>query len=466
MHKSLLDKVWELHTVREFEDGRTQLFIGLHLIHEVTSQQAFGMLKTRGMKVAFPQRTFGTIDHIVPTKNLSRPLADGMAESAASSLEQSCRENGIKLFGMESAQRGIVHVIGPELGLTQPGMTIACGDSHTSTHGAFGSLGFGIGTTQVGHVLATQCLMMKKPNQMRAIFNGKMQSGVHAKDLILSLIRKIGVSGAAGHSIEYSGEQVEKFSMEQRMTICNMSIEAGARIGYVNPDSTTYEYVRGREFAPSEGKFEEAIEFWDSIRSEPGAAHDKTAEINSSKIEPMVTWGINPGQSIGISEELPYPEHMEENERRGAQKAYEHMKLAPGKKINGLKVGRVFIGSCTNSRLSDLVEASKIIEGKKIAKNTSAIVVPGSQQVKAHAEQMGLHKIFTNAGFEWRNSGCSMCLGLNPDKLSGDEICASTSNRNFIGRQGSPLGRTLLMSPAMAAAAAISGEVCDVRDML
>ncbi len=466
LKQNLFNKVWNLHTVRELPSGQTQLFIGLHLVHEVTSPQAFQMLRERNLKVAYPQNTFATVDHIIPTDDLSRPLKDPLAEQMFSALEKNVKEFGIPFYDFKSKKQGIVHVIGPELGLTQPGMAIVCGDSHTSTHGAFGAIGFGIGTSQVRDVLATQCLAMEKPKVRKINIDGKLGKGVYAKDVILKIIQQLGIKGGIGYAYEYSGKVIDSMSMDERMSICNMSIEGGARAGYVNPDKTTFEYLKGREFAPKDSAFERAVEWWKSIASPKNAEYDDVAEIDGSKIEPMVTWGINPGQSIGISDYLPKPEDLGEGERQTAMEAYKHMALEPGTKILGAKIDVAFIGSCTNSRLSDLREAAKVAEGRKVAKGVKALVVPGSQQVKYSAEQEGLDRIFKEAGFEWRNAGCSMCLAMNPDKLEGKQLCASSSNRNFKGRQGSPSGRTILMSPAMVAAAAINGRLADVRDYL
>ena len=464
--ENLFNKVWDLHTVRQLPSGQTQLFIGLHLIHEVTTPQAFQMLRERKLKVAYPQNTFATVDHIMPTDDISRPLKDPLAEQMLLALENNVKDFNIPLYDFKTKKQGIVHVIGPELGLTQPGMTIVCGDSHTSTHGAFGAIGLGIGTSQVRDVLATQCLALSKPKVRRINVAGKLGKGVYAKDVILKIIQQIGAKGGIGYAYEHGGKVIDNSSMEERMSICNMSIEGGARCGYVNPDQTTFDYIKGREFAPKGEAFEKAVSWWKSIASGNNAKYDDTVEINGSKIEPIVTWGINPGQSVGISERFPNPEDLPEDQRQTAMEAYEHTGFEPGTYVVGTKIDVAFIGSCTNSRISDLREAAKIVEGKKVAKNTMALVVPGSQQVKLAAEKEGLDKIFIEAGFEWRNAGCSMCLAMNPDKLHGREICASSSNRNFKGRQGSPMGRTILMSPAMVAAAAINGKLVDVRDYL
>jgi 3-isopropylmalate/(R)-2-methylmalate dehydratase large subunit len=464
--KNLFDKVWEIHKVKTLSNGQDQIFIGLHLIHEVTSPQAFQMLKEKNLRVKFPELTFGTIDHIIPTKKQTRPFSDSQAEIMTKELEKNVLNNSIKLFGVDSQKQGIVHVIAPELGLTKPGMTICCGDSHTSTHGAFGSIAFGIGTSQVRDVLATQCIAMAKPKIRKIEIYGKLKKGVYAKDVILYIIRKLEVNGGIGYAYEYSGEVFENMDMEQRMTVCNMSIEGGARCGYICPDKITFDYIKGREYSPTGEEFEKAIVYWKSISSDKDAYYDDTVKFSADDITPMVTWGINPGQSIGIDEELPNLERFSEDGEKNAILAYNHMKLIPGKKITRTKIDVVFIGSCTNGRLSDLREAAKIIKGKKASEGVKAIIVPGSQQVKYAAEKEGLDEIFMSAGFEWRNPGCSMCLGMNPDKLSGDEMCVSSSNRNFIGRMGSQSGRTILMSPAMCAVAAIEGKIVDIRDYL
>ena len=462
--RTLYDKVWESHTVDILPTGQTQLFIGLHLIHEITTAPAFDMVRENGLDVAFPERTFATVDHIVPTDMRSRPFLDAQAEELIQALEKNVGEFGIEFFGLNSDNQGIVHVIGPQLGLTQPGMTLACGDSHTSTHGAFGTLAFGIGTSQVRDVLATQTFAMDKLKVRRINVNGRLSEGVYAKDVILNIIRKLGVAGGKGFAYEYGGSVIDKMSMEERMTICNMSIEGGALVGYVNPDQTTLEFLKGRRFVPKGADLERAVSYWNSIRSDPDARYDDVVSMDGSKIEPTVTWGINPGQAVGISEKLPLPEEF--SDPVGARKAYEHMGWKPGSPILGTPINVAFVGSCTNSRLSDLRAAAKIAKGRSVHPGIRALVVPGSAGVKALAEKEGLHEIFLEAGFEWRAAGCSMCLAMNPDKLQGREICASSSNRNFIGRQGSPEGRTILMSPAMVAAAAVNGKIVDVRDYI
>ncbi len=467
MGQTLLRKVWDLHTVRTLPTGQTQLFIGLHMIHEVTSPQAFDMLRRRGVGVAFPDRTYATVDHIVPTLDQGRPFADDLAERMMAALERNCDEFGIRLAGLDSDRQGIVHVIGPELGLTQPGMTMACGDSHTSTHGAFGAVAFGIGTSQVRDVLASQCLATAPLKVRRISVSGKLGPGVYAKDVILEIIARLGVRGGIGYAYEYGGEAVERMTMEERMTICNMSVEGGARIGYVNPDETTFEYLRGRAFAPEGDAFERAAAWWRSMASDRDAAYDDLVEIDGSEVEPRVTWGINPGQSVGVSEPVPDPAASRTPaDAEAIGEALDFMGFAAGAPLRGTRVDVAFLGSCTNGRLSDLREAARVLRGSRVAPHVRALAVPGSTRVRRAAEAEGLDETFRSAGFEWRGAGCSMCLAMNPDRLNGREVCASSSNRNFKGRQGSPTGRTLLMSPAMVAAAAVAGEVADVRTML
>jgi 3-isopropylmalate/(R)-2-methylmalate dehydratase large subunit len=465
MGQTLLQKVWDAHTVRRLPTGQTQLFIGLHLVHEVTSPQAFDALRARGWRVRFPARTFATVDHIVPTREVGRPFLDVMAEEMMSALERNCRDFGISLYDLGHANQGIVHVIGPELGLTQPGMTIACGDSHTSTHGALGAVAFGIGTTQVRDVLASQCLAMEPLKVRRLTVTGALRPGVYAKDVILEIIRRLGVKGGVGHAYEYGGPVVERMTLDERMTMCNMSIEGGARVGYVNPDATTFRYLEGRPFAPKGEAFERATRWWASMASDPDARYDDEFGLDADGLEPMVTWGVHPGQSIPVSGRIPGPGDVEEGERTATVEALQFMGFDAGRPIAGTPIDVAFIGSCTNARLSDLREAARIVAGHHVAKDVKGLVVPGSESVRRAAEAEGLHETFLQAGFEWRGAGCSMCLGMNPDKLEGRQISASSSNRNFRGRQGSPTGRTLLMSPAMVAAAAIAGEVTDVRTL-
>ncbi|MCG6157280.1 3-isopropylmalate dehydratase large subunit [Rubinisphaera margarita] len=463
--QNLFNKVWDLHTVSTLPTGQTQLFIGLHLIHEVTSPQAFEMLRDRGLKVLHPERTMATVDHIVPTDNQARPFQDLLAEQMMSQIEKNCREFGVTLLDINDSRQGIVHIVGPEQGLTQPGLTIVCGDSHTSTHGAFGAIAFGIGTSQVAGVLATQTLALSKPKVRRIEVNGDLAPGVYAKDVALYIIQKLGVKGGIGYAYEFAGDVFDRMTMEERMTVCNMSIEGGARCGYVNPDQTTIDYLRGRPQSPTGAAFEKAAEWWLSLASGPDAEFDDVVVLDAADIEPTVTWGITPGQSIGITEKVPHPEDFPEGDRPGIREAYEYMGLEAGQSLQGVKVDVTFIGSCTNGRISDLREAARLVQGHHVAPGVKALVVPGSQQVLKQAVEEGLDEIFREAGFEWRAAGCSMCLAMNPDKLKGREVCASSSNRNFKGRQGSPTGRTLLMSPAMVAAAAIKGHITDVREL-
>lgn len=465
MGQSLFQKVWDAHAVRTLPSGQTQLFIGLHLVHEVTSPQAFEMLRERKLGIAYPERTFATVDHIVPTHDRDRPFADEMAEHMLLAIEDNAAEFGIPLFDLDDERQGIVHVIGPELGLTQPGMTIACGDSHTATHGAFGAIAFGIGTSQVRDVLATQCLAMDPLKVRRIEVSGTLGDGVYAKDVILNIIRNLGVQGGTGYAYEYAGAAIAGMDMEARMSVCNMSIEGGARAGYVNPDQTTYDYLQGRAYAPSGDAFDRAISWWHSLASDPDADYDDVYHLDGSALEPTVTWGITPGQALFVSEKVPALTDLPDDERDVAAEAYDYMDLSPGTAISGIPIDVAFVGSCTNSRISDLREAARIVKGHRVADGVKALVVPGSKAVLKAAEAEGLHRVFGDAGFEWRGAGCSMCLAMNPDKLQGREVCASSSNRNFKGRQGSPTGRTLLMSPAMVAAAAIAGEVIDVRRM-
>jgi 3-isopropylmalate/(R)-2-methylmalate dehydratase large subunit len=463
---TLFDKVWELHRVADLPGGSTQLFIGLHLIHEVTSPQAFAALSDLGLTVRHPERTVATVDHIVPTTSQARPFADPLAEEMLATLEANCAAHGILLHGLGSGRQGIVHVIAPELGLTQPGMTVACGDSHTSTHGAFGAIAFGIGTSQVRDVLASQSLAMTKLKVRRIWVEGELQNGVYAKDLILHIIRTLGVKGGVGYAHEFAGPTIEALTMEERMTLCNMAIEGGARVGYVNPDSTTFAYLQGRPHSPSGAAWDQAVAWWSALASDPDASFDDEVRFDAAVIAPTVTWGITPGQGIGVDETVPTLEQTPPDERPLAEEAYRYMDLAPGSPIAGLPVDVCFIGSCTNGRLSDLREAAAVARGRQVAPGLRAFVVPGSEQVAAEAEAEGLDAVFRAAGFEWRQPGCSMCLAMNPDRLEGRQISASSSNRNFKGRQGSASGRTLLMSPAMVAAAAVTGQVTDVRPLI
>jgi 3-isopropylmalate/(R)-2-methylmalate dehydratase large subunit len=463
MTRTLLEKVWDAHVVSRLPNGPDLLYVDLHLVHEVTSPQAFEGLRLSGRRVRRPELTVATVDHNVPTGDRRLPIADEVSARQIEALRRNAREFGIQLFDLESAEQGIVHVIGPELGLTHPGMTIVCGDSHTSTHGAFGALAFGIGTSEVEHVLATQCVVQARPRTMEIHFSGLPEPGISAKDLILALIRRIGTAGATGHVIEYTGEAIRALSMEGRMTVCNMSIEAGARAGMIAPDETTLAYLAGRPRAPSGVEWDRAVASWRSLQSDPGAVYDQQIVIDARSVQPQVTWGTSPGMTVDITGHVPHPDDAESDaERQSYRRALEYMDLAPGTPLAGLRVDRVFLGSCTNARLEDLREAAEVVRGRRVARGVRAMVVPGSQQVKAAAEREGLDRIFTAAGFEWRNPGCSMCLGMNEDVLGPGERCASTSNRNFEGRQGRG-GRTHLMSPAMAAAAAVAGCLVDVR---
>lgn len=461
---TLYNKIWDSHAVATLPTGQTQLFIGLHMVHEVTSPQAFDMLRERGLKVAYPDRTFATMDHIVPTKSQKRPFVDNQAELMMQAIERNTKDFGVNFFDFASGKQGVVHIIGPELGLTQPGMTIACGDSHTATHGAFGSLAFGIGTSQVRDVLATQCLCMDPMKVRRVEVNGKLKPGVTPKDVSLFLINRLGVKGGIGFAYEYAGQVFDEMTMEGRMTVCNMAIEGGARVGYCNPDETTFAYLNGKEHAPKGANWDVAVARWRAVASDKDAVYDEVVRFDAADIEPMVTWGVTPGQSVGVNDALPLPEAIADSgEKETALLAYKHMKLKPGQRLDEVKIDVAFIGSCTNGRISDLRAAAAVVKGKKVSPTVQAFVVPGSMMVRKVAMEEGLDKIFEEAGFEWRGAGCSMCLAMNPDQLKGDQISASSSNRNFIGRQGSPTGRTLLMSPAMVAAAAIAGHVVDIR---
>ncbi len=463
MPRTLFEKLWDAHVVREHADQPALLYIDLHLVHEVTSPQAFEGLRAAGRGVRRPDLIIATADHNVPTTDRGLPIADPIAAKQIETLRQNCKEFNIQLFDINSAEQGIVHVIGPELGLTQPGMTIVCGDSHTSTHGAFGALAFGIGTTEVEHVLATQCLTQNKPRTMLIQTSGALPEGVTAKDLALGIIGRIGTDGATGHVIEYDGEAVRSLSMEGRMTLCNMSIEAGARAGMIAPDEKTFRYLKGRRFAPGETQWEAAMDYWKTLRTDNSAAFDRVVEVDAAALEPFVTWGTSPGMVAPVSGNVPDPaEAKSEVDRRAAERALEYMALAPRTSIEDIAIDRVFIGSCTNARLEDLRAAARVLNGYRINGSVQAMVVPGSQSVKRAAEAEGIDQIFRAAGFEWREAGCSMCLGMNPDILRPGERCASTSNRNFEGRQGRG-GRTHLVSPMMAAAAAIAGHFTDVR---
>jgi 3-isopropylmalate/(R)-2-methylmalate dehydratase large subunit len=459
--RSLLDKIWDQHVVCAPDGEQPLIYIDLHLVHEVTSPQAFEGLRLAGRKVRRPERTFATPDHNVPTTDRRLPIADPISRQQIDTLRNNCREFGVRLFDLDDADQGIVHVIGPEMGLTQPGMTIVCGDSHTATHGALGALAFGIGTSEVEHVLATQTLRQSKPKSLELRVDGELAPGITAKDLVLYLIGKISTEGGTGSVIEYTGPVIRRLSMEQRMTVCNMSIEAGARAGMIAPDATTFDYLRGRDFAPKD--FDAAVARWKQLASDPGCHYDRVEIFNGGDVVPQVTWGTNPAQVVGVDTTVPDPASLETAaDRDSATRALDYMGLAAGTKIVNIPLDRVFIGSCTNSRIEDLREAARVVRGHRVSSNVSAMVVPGSGRVKRQAEAEGLDRIFVEAGFEWREAGCSMCLGMNPDTLSVGERCASTSNRNFEGRQGKG-GRTHLVSPSMAAAAAITGHFTDIR---
>jgi 3-isopropylmalate/(R)-2-methylmalate dehydratase large subunit len=466
MAKSLFQKVWDAHTVRQLANGQTQLLIGTHLIHEVTSPQAFGMLRDLKLKVAMPHRTFATVDHIVPTDQFAEPYADPLAQAMMDAIRSNCREFGITFFDRATGKQGVVHIVGPEQGITQPGTTIACGDSHTSTHGAFGAIAFGIGTTQIRDVLATQTMALGQLKVRRIEVTGRLRPGVYAKDVILHIIRTLGVNGGTGYAYEYAGDVFERMSMEERMTVCNMSIEGGARVGYINPDETTFAYLKGRPYSPKGGEWDAAVARWKSFASDAGCHYDDVVKIDAATIEPTVTWGINPGQAIGVGEHIPTPASAASvDEKASIEEALAYMKFQAGAPIKGTKIDVAFLGSCTNGRLSDFEEVARYVKGRKVAAGIKAIAVPGSQIVALQCQKLGIDKILAEAGFEWREAGCSMCLAMNPDKLIGDQVSASSSNRNFKGRQGSPTGRTILMSPLMVAAAAITGQVADAREV-
>jgi len=468
MGNTLFEKIWESHIVVEKQNGPSLIYVDRHLVHEVTSPQAFDGLRMNKRKVRRPDLTIATMDHNVPTNDRSLPILDQTSAVQIQTLEKNCKDFGIKLFDVNSPNQGIVHVIGPQLGITLPGSTIVCGDSHTSTHGAFGTLAFGIGTSEVEHVLTSQTLWLEKPKPFEIKVEGKRKNphAVTAKDIVLSIIKNIGTGGGTGTVIEYRGQGITDLSMEQRMTICNMSIEAGARAGLIAPDEKAFDYLRGRQYTPK--NYESLVDYWkEHLKTDSDAKFEKQFTLNINNIAPQVSWGTNPGMTCDVTESIPFPDEFSKgdpNQKRGAEKALDYMDLKPGIPITDIKIDRVFIGSCTNARLEDLIEASKVVKGQKISTSVRAMVVPGSQMVKKQAEEMGLDKIFINANFEWRESGCSMCLGMNPDILSPGERCASTSNRNFEGRQGTG-GRTHLVSPVMAAAAAIKGHFVDVREM-
>ncbi len=462
---TLFNKVWAAHRVAQLEDGRDQLLVGLHLVHEVTSPQAFGMLREMGRKVAFPERTFATVDHIVPTKDRQRPFADSLAESMISHLEKNTDDSGVRLFDDQSGRQGVVHVVGPELGLTHPGMVVCCGDSHTSTHGAFGSIAFGIGTSSVRDVLATGTMAVAPLRVRRVVVNGELGAGVYAKDVILHLIRRLGVNGGTGFAYEFAGTTIAAMDMEARMTVCNMAIEGGARVGYINPDETTVEYLRGKEYAPGVADWDDACAYWLGVASDPGAIWDDEVVVDAAEIAPTVTWGINPGQAVAIDESLPMAAELPDAERGSQAEALVYMGFEPGRSLLGQPVDVAFLGSCTNGRISDFREAARLLRGHRVADGVRALAVPGSMAVARQAKDEGIDDALREAGFEWRQPGCSMCLAMNPDRLVGDQLAVSSSNRNFKGRQGSSTGRTVLMSPAMVAACAVRGQISDCREV-
>jgi 3-isopropylmalate/(R)-2-methylmalate dehydratase large subunit len=465
MGKTLFEKIWDKHLVASIDESTNLVFIDLHLVHEVTSPQAFDSLRLAGRKVKHPEMTLATVDHGVPTSNRLLGIKDPLSKIQIEALENNCKEFGVTLFGINDPRQGIVHVIGPEQGITQPGMTIVCGDSHTATHGAFGALAFGIGTSEVEHVLATQTLAMEKPKTMKVEVIGDVSEGVGPKDIILGIIRKIGTGGGAGHVIEYAGDVIQNMSMENRMTICNMSIEGGARAGMIAPDEITFNYLKEKNYAPKGSDWDDAVTEWENLYSDEDAEFDKVVTINADELEPSISWGTNPSQVIFVNDSIPHPDDFnEESEKEAASRALEYMDLKPGEKISEIQLDRVFIGSCTNGRIEDLREAAEVVKGKKVSETIGAMIVPGSTLVKKQAEEEGLDKIFIEAGFDWREAGCSMCLGMNPDILSPGERCASTSNRNYEGRQGAG-GRTHLVSPKMAAAAALYGKFVDIRNL-
>lgn len=460
MKKTLFEKVWEKHAVRELPDGSTQLLVGTHLLHEVTSPQAFGMLRTLKLPVKYPSRTYATVDHIIPTDDRTEPYKSATAYEMLTAIRKNCADNGIAFFDSTTGKQGVIHVVMPEQGLIHPGMTVACGDSHTATHGAFGAIAFGIGTSQVRNVLATQTLSFKKLKVRRVNVNGLLKKGITPKDVALHIIRKLGVNGGIGYAYEFGGKVFDDMSMEGRMTVCNMAIEGGARIGYINPDEKTFAYLKGRPYAPKGEDFDKAVDYWKTIASDEGCRYDDVVDFNGAEIRPTVTWGVNPSQAVFIDENIPDPATIADStQRKDAEDALVYMKLKSGTPIAGTKIDVAFIGSCTNGRLSDFEAAAEYLKGKKVAAGVKALAVPGSQIVDAIAREKGLDKIFTEAGFQWRQAGCSMCLAMNDDKLVGDQLCASTSNRNFKGRQGSPTGRTILMSPLMVAHAAVAGKL-------
>jgi 3-isopropylmalate/(R)-2-methylmalate dehydratase large subunit len=466
--RTLYDRVWERHTVAELPNGQDQLFVGLHLVHEVSSPQAFDMLRERDLEVAYPDRTLAVADHVVPTagEDRRRPLPDDQAETMLSTMDKNAAESELAYYGLESDEQGITHVVAPELGYTHPGMVVACGDSHTSTHGALGAIGIGIGTSQIRDVLATQTFATEKQDVRRLEMAGELDDWVSAKDMMLRILQELGVDGGVGYVYEYGGPAVSTLGIEPRLALCNMSIEGGARAGYVNPDETTYEYLKGRAYAPSGDEWDRRKEYWESIRSDGDAEYDDVVEIDVEDLDPMVTWGINPGQSVQVSERVPDPALLEGQARTDAQAAIDHMGITPGEPMAGTPVDVAFIGTCTNGRVTDFERAAAVLETREIDEKVRGIAVPGSQRVKRILEDRGVDETFREAGWEWRHSGCSMCIGMNGDRIYGEELCISSSNRNYVGRQGSEDGRTVLSSPAMAAAASIEGEIVDVREVV
>jgi len=466
--RTLYDKVWERHKVAELPNGQDQLFVGLHLVHEVSSPQAFAMLRERDLEVAYPDRTVAVADHIVPTakSDRTRPLPDDQAETMLATMDDNAAESGITYYGLGSAEQGITHVVAPELGHTHPGMIVACGDSHTSTHGALGAIGIGIGTSQIRDVLATQTFAAEKQQVRRLELTGELDERVYAKDLMLRVLQELGIDGGVGYVYEYGGSAVENLGIEGRLAMCNMSIEGGARAGYVNPDETTYEYLAGREYVPSDEEWEHRKAEWEAIASDPDAEYDDLVEIDVDDLDPMVTWGINPGQAVQVSEPIPDPADLGGQERADAETAIDHMGIEAGETMAGVEVDVAFIGTCTNGRVSDFERAAAVLEGNHVDDGVRAMAVPGSERVRRRLEERGVDETFREAGWEWRQSGCSMCIGMNGDRIYGDELCISSSNRNYVGRQGSKDGRTVLASPATVAAASVEGEIVDLREVI
>ncbi|RNJ22040.1 3-isopropylmalate dehydratase large subunit [Halosegnis longus] len=466
--RTLYDKVWDLHKVAELPNGQDQMFVDLHLVHEVSSPQAFSMLQERELDVAYPDRTVAVADHIVPTaeQDRTRPLSEAQAETMLATMDENAAETDITYYGLGDNEQGITHVVAPELGYTHPGMVVACGDSHTSTHGALGAIGIGIGTSQIRDVLATQTFAAEKQQVRRLELTGSLNDWVYAKDLMLRVLQELGIDGGVGYIYEYGGSAVKQLSIDERLAMCNMSIEGGARAGYVNPDETTYEYLEGREFVPSGDAWERQKTEWESIASDEDAEYDDVVEIDVNNLDPMVTWGINPGQAAQVSEPIPDPVELTGQERDDAEAAIEHMGVSPGETMAGTEVDVAFIGTCTNGRVSDFERAAAVLEGNKVSDDVRALAVPGSERVRRELEARNIDETFCEAGWEWRHSGCSMCIGMNGDQIYDDELCISSSNRNYVGRQGSKDGRTVLASPAMVAAAAVEGEIVDLREVI